>query len=235
MSDKDKGLTEADLEKGLARLEAAAKAPSRAQELFSKAQSGTATPEERDELLKSLGGGSPLAQETTDALRKSQALADGLEVSDFLNDLHKGLLAGLELLAGRMEKGESAGQDFRVALATTMLSTVDMVKSVREDVKALRDDIKALAGQPARAPKSQGVPAQPLNKAFAPQVAQPAAGQLSKAEIEDTMTAMLAKGMTLVGGEPLLVAATKYETTSSISPAVLAEVMAFRGGKNKAA
>lgn len=235
MSDKDKGLTEADLEKGLARLEAAAKQPNRAQELFAKAQAGTATPEERAELLKGLGGGSPLAQEATEELRKSQALRDGLEVSDFLADLHKGLTASLELLASRMEKGETAGQDFRVALATTMLSTVDLVKSVREDMKALRQDIQALAGQPARAPKSQGVPAQPINKAFAPQVTQPAPGALSKAEIEDTMTAMLAKGVQQVAGEPLLVAATKYETMNSISPAVLAEVMAFRGGKNRAA
>jgi diphthamide synthase (EF-2-diphthine--ammonia ligase) len=240
-----KSLTQADLEKGLKRLEEAAQAPNaRATELFGKAQDGTITSEEREELVKSVSGSSTLGSRVTSALTGNDTIKKSLDVSDYLREQNGAVVSGLEVLASHLEKSDSQDQEFRVALATTMLQMSELVKSqaVRLDtqdtmLKSISERLGIIAQQPARGPKSVAAAAAAaaggMNKSFGGGSAQEG---LSKSQIGDVLTDMIEKGMQLVGGENLVLAATKYEGSNDISGELLKAVQEHvRKSNHKAA
>lgn len=59
--------------------------------------------------------------------------------------------------------------------------------------------------------------------------------QLTKAQVSDAFSSMLEKGMSVVGGEEVLRASVKFETTGAISKSVLDEVSTFVKSNGKAA
>lgn len=225
-------MNRAQLDQGLAALQAAAEhgnPRARQAELFAKSQEGSITPEEQDELLKSLGGGDSLAAEITAPLQNNDELQKSVEVSDYLRENHEATITALERVADTIAKSEASDQNFRVALAQSVLSLGEMVKS-------LHGQVEQLSGQPAHAPKSQGVraPAQAMTKSFANTPEQPTHGGLAPHQIDETFTSMLEKGMTEVAGQKVDVAATMYETDRNISKSMLDAVVDFHKSNSAA-
>jgi hypothetical protein len=143
----------------------------------------------------------------------------------------------LAALTDHIQKSQSDDYGFRVALAQTLASLTDVVKSQGELLKSLN---ATAAVTPARAPKSQGLGVAPMQKSFAGappangSVANQAGEGLSKGEILDAMEGMLHKSILATSGEDLVKSISKYESMNQISPALLADVEAFVA-KNKAA
>lgn len=226
---KKSGLAPDDLEKGLKTLEEVAATPRnpRTAELFAKAQGGTITSEERDELVKSLATGN-LSSKATEALEASDTIKKSLDVSDFLKENHRGLVAGLTVLADTIEKSDANEHQFRVALAKSVIQIGEQVMEQGQLVKSL---VERLDKTPARPPKSV-TPPQPLQKSFAGVTD---GDTLSKSQIVDAMSDMIEKGNRMVAGEDMLHAATKYEATALISPEMLTAVREHITKSSKAA
>lgn len=228
-----KKLTETDLEKGLDALQEAASKNNphlRQATLLAKAQDGTIADEEKEELIKSIDG-SKLTSEVLAGFQ-SETIQKSIDVSDFLRDSTAGVTQGLEALTQHIQKSQSDDHGFRIALATTLASMTDVIKSQGELLKSMSEQFGEVAALPARGPKSQGVRAQPMNKSFAGAPARQLGvasveSDLSKSEILDGMEGMLHKGVEVVEGEDLLKAISKYESSNQISPTLLREVSAY--------
>lgn len=214
------------LEKGLAALQHAAEAGNgagRRAELLEKAQTGELTAEENEELIKSLGGGSEFTEAVTAPLQ-TDTIQKSLDVSDYLREHHEGLEKSLTVLAERIEKSEVQDQNFRIALAQTVTSLGDMVKSLHEQVQTL-------SGQPAGPVLSAGVTGAPaedstVQKSFA---GQPPGGskKLSKGQVLDLMEKIGEENNGLSkSGENMSVAIAKYEGGNEISKSLHDEVIA---------
>lgn len=239
-------LTETDLQKGVEALKVAANkgnVHARRAELFAKANAGTASDEEVEELRKSLSPES--LAETTTAPMKSDTIRKSIDVSDFLREQTNGMVSGLEKLANHIQKSEATDHGFRVAVAQTLASMSDVVREQGEMLKSIATSVGVAMNNPARGPKARVQGVQPIAKSFAGTGGAggqaPAPGtddgeELSKAEILKTLDDMhLNKGMTNAGGEDLLKAIAKYENANVINPKVLAEVKAHRAKMLKAA
>lgn len=236
-------LTEADLQKGLDALKNAAASNNphaRRAELFQKAQSGAITPEENDELIKSLNGNA-LTEQVTRGL-KTDTIQKSIDVSDFLRESNDGLITGLATLSEHIQKSQSDDHGFRIALATTLTGLVDTVVQQGALIKSMSEKLGVVVQQPARGPKAQGVRgAQPMQKSFAGNPAPSGAGvqpdgiELTKSQTLDVLEEMN-KSMSLAPcGENLTHAVAKYESTNQISPALLKDVAAFVSRSNRAA
>lgn len=230
MSTKEPGLSPTDLEKGIAKLTAAAASPSRQQELFQKAQAGSITDTERDELVKSLSGGD-LASSVA-ATMASENMQKSLEVSDYLREFHDGNVSVLTRLAETIEKSEGREQEFRVAMAQTVVSLAKSVQANGAALGAIADKLGIIAAQPARAPRAAQRPGT-IEKSFGGQ-GPGQSDQLSKSAILDAMEEMV-KGAEVVAGEDMVKAAAKYESTNMITPEMLAEVRKHISAKSRAA
>lgn len=230
MSAPKEGLSKTELEKGLAQLEAVSKAPSRRQELFQKAESGEITDEERTELVKSLASSESLAAMATSALTDNSTLQKSLDVSEYLRENHAGTVAALETLANALEKSETREQDFRLALGQTTVALVKSMQQATTLLQSLSARLEVIENQPVGMRKSLAAPPAKSNgvmeKSFA---GQPAGDGLTKSQISNVMSEMLEKGdkYAQVGGVDLLLAATKFETDSTLHPAVLAAVQSY--------
>jgi hypothetical protein len=214
-------MDQTQLQTGLDALTAAAEASNpaaRSKALFEKANAGTATPEEREELLKSLGGSGTLAAAATAPLQ-TEALVKSVDVSPYIKEQHAGVVDALTVLADRIEKGEGSEHQFRCALATSVVQMGEMVKS-------LSDQVAALSGQPAGPVLSKGLgPAAPVERPIAGQP--PAANKLSKSEVLDVMqTISQENGGFSKGGENMSTAIAKYEIATELSKGLAQEVMA---------
>lgn len=233
-----KKLTEMDLEKGIAALNAVANqnnVVARRTELLNKANDGSATTEEREELIKSLHG-NDLADKATAGIRTSEPIQKSVDVSDFLKDITAGVQQGLEVVAEQIQKSQLDESGFRVALATTLAAMHDVVKTQGEMLKSLTGAVDANANQAARGPKSRGLgasaAAQPIAKSFGGAAGAPVANgreqmQLTDNQIFDAMEGMIKSGRTNVNGEDLTKAVIKLESLRQITPAVMAAVQEF--------
>lgn len=229
-------MTKNELEKGLRALKAAASTGEngRQAELFQKAQNGTITPDERDELTKSLGGENTLAGRATRGLTGSDTIRKSLDVSDYLREQHAGLVAGLETLANQMEKSDAREQDFRIAMARTVIQMGELMKSMSDEIGSLQQTVASFGAQPARMAKSQMAAASIVQKSFAGSPQQ--SDELSKSQVLDVMEDLLQKGNAVVAGEDLLKAISKYESTNLISDDMKTAVLSHaRGGATRAA
>lgn len=237
-------LNEGDLKKGVEALKAAANAGNplaRRGVLFQKAQDGSATPEEIDELRKSLGSSS-LADAATAPISGSDTIKKSIDVSDFLREATNGMTEGLRVLADHISKSQGDDHGFRIAAATTIAGMHDAIVAQGEMIKSIAAQVGVAMNQPARGPRSQGVRAEPMAKSFAgqpaPQGAQAATTgeDLSKGQILDVMDDMhLSKGIRQIGGEDMLKAISKYEHTNLISPSVLKAVQEHAAKMGKTA
>lgn len=221
-------MNKSQLEKGLAALQAAAEAgndQARQRELMAKAADGTITPEENEELIKSLGGGDKLADQVLEPL-DSETIQKSIDVSDYLREQHEGLSKGLATLAEHIQKSEAADQRFRVALAQTVTELASMVQAQGEQIN------KAL-GLPAEPVKSRGVVGAPAHDVAMEKSTVGPNDALTKSQVLDILEAMsrdesygTGEGLSK-SGENLSVAIAKYEMETAISPTLAAEVRDF--------
>lgn len=224
--ESEKSLTADDLDKSLDQLEALASTESsRREDLLSKAQRGMLGDDERQELIQILeSGGGELAASLQKSYTDNQALQDAIDVSDYLAANHQELIKSQTMLADAIEQGNTAQTEFNLILAKAVADVGRLVKSMSERLGVFE-------AQPARAPKSRGIPVNDMQKSFG---GQPAPGEsMSKSMVLDTLEAMhedsLSKGMGgNVGGEDLMHAIAKYESTNFISPALMDRVRHFR-------
>ncbi len=231
-----KKLTEEDLAKGLNALTAVAShnnVAARRTELLSKANSGEATDEERDELIKSLSG-NDLGQRAAAGLQTNE-IKKSLDVSDYLKDLTSGIAQGLEVLGDQLSKSQEGEGNFRIALATTLVGINDVLQAQGEILKSLTAQAAQTATLPARGPKSlgvAGVPAKAIQKSFGgaqgagASHAKPSV-DLSDDQIFDAMEGLQKSGVFHVNGEDLTKAVSKYESLHQISQPVMEAVQAF--------
>lgn len=232
-------LNQSDLSKGLDALKNAANKNNplaRRNELFQKAQSGTITTDENDELVKSLSG-RDLVEAATASLNNNDTLQKSIDVSDFLREQHKGVVDGISALAEHIQKSDSDDHGFRVALATTITGLVNTVEAQGSLIKSMSEKLGVAMTQPARGPKSAGVNAgaQPMNKSFAGAAptqnvdTQIDGSELSKSQILDVMEEMNKSSSSgkSASGESLMHAISKYESTNQISPTMLRDVASF--------
>ena len=232
---KSMDLSGEDLEKSLGRLGEFAQsndAETRKNALLQKAMEGELEKSERDELFGLMGGssfeggGDSHAETITKSMDDNDTLQKALDVSDYLREQHEELCKSLGQLAEYQEQAESRQHEFNLILAKAVSDTGTLVK-------AMSERLGVIAAQPARAPKSRGVPqSQPLQKSFAGQA--PDGEQLSKSMVLDTLDSMhvesMEKGMDgrTPAGESILNAIAKYENTNMLSKSMLAEVKAHR-------
>lgn len=217
---KGEDLTEDDLKKSLDKLENLTKGEGvpRKQALLEKAQTGELSKSEREELFELLGQGeAPAAPKVGDGLLTNDTIQKSLDVSDFLQESTSELVKALNALDGRINESDERQHEFNLILAKALAETGRMVA-------AMSERLGVVESQPARPPKSAGLA--PLEKSFAGQT--PASETISKAEILDAMSDMIVKaGGYLPDGTDLVVAASKYEQFSQISPNVLNAVQGF--------
>lgn len=229
-AEKSLDLTKDDLEKSLGQLEsyvADQDKPTRKAQLLEKAQAGELSKSERDELYQILGGAeepkSALGTELTKGLVDNEGLAKALDVSDYLQEQHTELCKALETLGGHVEQSDQRQHEFNLLLAKAVSDIGALTKSVHERLEAIE-------GQPARGPKSRGLPqTQPLEKSFAGRAAD-AGGEFSKSEALDAMQELLVKsvdsgqGGMVEGVGDMGVAISKFEQFNTMSPATHARV-----------
>jgi hypothetical protein len=229
--DEEKGkksldLSEDDLERSLAKLEAeAAAAPaSRKQILLEKAQKGESmTKAEVDELHTVLGGSAEpaaarLGEDLTRGMRENDTLQKSVEVSGVLAELQNELVKALDGLGEHVAQADARQHAFNLLLAKALVET-------GRKVVALNATLETIGGQPARAPKSKGVPgAQPLEKSFGGQ--QPAGEQLTKGQVLTALGELVEKSMhagqggVTENGEDLAIACSRFEQFGQLSAGV---------------
>jgi hypothetical protein len=231
------GASEVDLQKALNFLEGAAQSTDdEKQALLSKAMDGSITPEENDRLAALLAGRNnapTMRDQVTKSMRpeSDERLQKSLDVSEYLDGLHSGMVEALGMVADHIEKSDGRQHNFNVVLAKGVRAIGEMVKSVESRLANIEN-------QPAGAPKAIQSPAQipHLKKSFSGNAS--AEGRLSKSEILDTLEAMniesLEKGRNGMArcGEDLSKAIAKYETQMRVTKPLYDEMVAFRQRAN---
>jgi hypothetical protein len=223
---KSLDLSTDDLERSLSKLEAevAAQPASRKSVLLAKAQKGEALSKaEVDELHTVLGGSAEpaparLGEDLTRGMLENDTLQKSVEVSGVLAELQNELVKALDGLGEHVAKADARQHEFNLLLAKGLVET-------GRKVLDLSKSLEAMGAQPARAPKSKGIPgAQPLEKGFA---GQPGAGeQLTKGQVLTALGEMVEKSMTAgqggvtESGEDLAIACSRFEQFGQLSQGV---------------
>lgn len=236
------GVTQDELEKSLARLDelaSAGDAPTRKEQLLEKAKGKEGLDKsETSELFKLLGGEPreeiPLADKVIESL-ETEPIQKSLDVSDYLEEQHGGLVKSMGMLADHVEASDNRQHQFNLLFAKAMSEIGKLVKSANTNAESIIERLGGIEQQPARAPKarrSTQEPAQPLAKSFGNGEGADEGLGLSKAEIAGEITTMLQKSMEAgtggvsPSGHDLTVAGTNFEMFSEIAPTLLEEVKA---------
>lgn len=228
---KKSELTDADLKKSIAKLEAhvqTSDAPTRKASLLAKAQKGELSKSDRDELFGLLGGAAEtpkdtLAKSVTEGLQQNDTLQKALDVSDFLSEQHAELNKSLTKVCDAIDKSDARNHELSLLMAKAIVDTGKLVKAVSERLGVIE-------AQPARGPKSlgtgQSASGRVIEKSFGGQA--PAGEELSKSQIMDGMETMVMKGGTRFRtGEDIATALSRYEQFNQISKGALDEVSGF--------
>jgi hypothetical protein len=218
-----------DLQKSLDKLAEFAKSTdgvSRKEELLEKASRDELCTEERQELFSLLGGEqseptATLGEELTKSMDQNQGMQDALDVSVYLNEQHKELKKSLHTMAGELEKSDARRHEFSLVLAKAVSDIGSLMKSID-------NRLGVIEGQPARAPKSQGV--RPLQKSFAGDTPRE---ELTKSQILDGLDGLMAESMQkgmdgrTVDGEDITLATAKFEQTAKVSPSMYKRITEY--------
>jgi len=232
-------ITGDDLQKSLDHLEEISHADvevSRKDDLLSKASAEELTAGERGELFDLLGGtpAAVTAQDTpadtiVKGLSENSELSDALDVSDYLREQHTEMVKSLSAVGDEITKSDNRRMEFDLVMAKALHDVGSMVKSLSES-------FEDALNKPARAPKSRGVQggADPLKKSFANQEANE--GGMDRASVLAAMDGLMEKSMEsgttghLNSGEDIVLAISKYEQTSMISPTMVEAIRNHRAG-----
>lgn len=182
-------ITEDDLMKSVEQLEAFAKADdpiSRKNELLEKAQKEDLTDSEKDELFKALGKEKEEVVEEesiTKSFEDNEDMQKSLDVSDYLSDLHTGLVKALGAFEAKQTASDSRQHEFNILLAKS-------VAQVGKLMKSLNDRMEEIENQPVAKARST---ATAVKKSFGG-VQEQQGERLSKSEIMDQLMGLAMSG-----------------------------------------
>ena len=131
-------ITEDDLMKSVEQLEAFAKADdpiSRKNELLEKAQKEDLTDSEKDELFKALGKEEEEVVEeesVTKSFEDNEDMQKSLDVSDYLSDLHTGLVKALGTFEAKQTASDARQHEFNILLAKSVAQVGKLMKSLND-------------------------------------------------------------------------------------------------------
>lgn len=235
------GVTEEELKKSLDGLDSIVRSTpeGRKAELFQKGAAGTLTSAETTELSNLMAGAQPdgLAKSVTGLTDPNAQSADfqkSLNVSGYLEDLHKSVTAALGAVATHVDRSDARTQEQVMVLAKGLYDIGRVAAESRELVKSLQASLDQVLRQPGRAPKSvaavgaSGV--QPMEKSFAGAPAGGGQGDvLTKSQIQDYLfeMSMAAPEGLSKSGERFDYAISAYEQSSVLSKAMEAEVINY--------
>lgn len=213
-------------------------AQGRRDQLLAKAQRDTLDDAEREELIKSLSGASgesKIADELTKAMHPEGDAGEDLQkamdidVNGYLAGIHTGLTDALEVLGNRLEKGFNERSEREYVLAKGLRDLCVVVQSQRQEMDSLAKSLGDFGRAPAR-PQFRSQSVEPLNKGFAGNA--PTGQEITRGEVRDWFAKSIEAGTAeMIGGEDILMAATKFETSGAYSPAVAQAVLAARQGQ----
>lgn len=196
-------------------------------ELLSKAQVGSLSADEREELVKSLSGeGSTTVAAVEGAM--SDALPDSIaksstDVSEYLRELHAGTVEAMSAIAKSLDAADEARNKEAVALAKGLIELTRVVDAQGKLVKSLQTELASLARQPVSAPRSVA------NALGAPQApaSSEQAGSLTKSQILDMFDTLIEKSQ---GAEASywMLEQTKFESTGQLGKETFAKLQAVR-------
>ena len=239
---KKSDLSEDDLVKSLEKIEALAKSETpdaRKQALLEKAQQGDLPTEERDELFSLMSGGAAADSFGTEVAKSltddSEDIQKAIDISDYVSELHSGLVKALTAVGDRVEKSETHQHETNLVLAKGLLDMGKLAQQTQLLVKAVHEDVASLTQRPIRAPRSQLSGVQGIQKSIAGAPA--AEDQISKAEVHSLLHGMLQKSIkegrdgAAQCGVDITNAASLYEQGGKLGDELMHEVAAFRRGK----
>lgn len=237
--DAMKAFSEDDLIKSLDKIEELAKAATpdaQKRTLLQKALNEGLNEEENGNLQVLLSGGSlepTLGEEVSKALNPEEdsALAKSIDVSDALGEIHGGIVTALQTLGETIEKGGNRQSEVNLVLAKGLLDIGKLAQHTNSLIKSLEEQFNMVSRQPVGPRRSAVRPSEVVAKSHA---GQPAADNVSKAEVMGLMSEMLQKSME--SGNKALAselnsAITKIELTGDVEPRHLAQVADYRQRK----
>jgi hypothetical protein len=131
------------LDEVLGQLETMAKAVnphSEKEDLLSKAQAGTITAEENEQLVAILSGKVPTLSDAAISGLESDSMQKAIEVSDYLEAHNEGVKFGLSYLASELEKSHSAAGEFNSLLAKSVIA---LAQDLGQKIEALSSTLEA--------------------------------------------------------------------------------------------
>lgn len=231
---KSQDLTEDDLSKAINVLNdfvTSSDSVSRKEVLLKKAMTDDLSSEEMNELFKSLSNSENVeAEEANDFSNsildslESDAIQKSLDVSDYLTELHSGLVKSLSALEGELNGNAMRQHTFNITLAKSMVSVATGLKDVMSIISELKKSMDNYSEAPIRKPTS----VQPLNKAFAGQKGQE--GQsLSKSEMMGQLLHLAEQGIDNIGGVNVNHAVALLESSNQLPNQVVNALKARQG------
>jgi hypothetical protein len=231
---KSQDLTEDDLSKAINVLNdfvTSSDSVSRKEVLLKKAMTDDLSSEEMNELFKSLSNSENVeAEEANDFSNsildslESDAIQKSLDVSDYLTELHSGLVKSLSALEGELNGNAMRQHTFNITLAKSMVSVATGLKDVMSIISELKKSMDNYSEVPIRKPTS----VQPLNKAFAGQKGQE--GQsLSKSEMMGQLLHLAEQGIDNIGGVNVNHAVALLESSNQLPNQVVNALKARQG------
>jgi hypothetical protein len=231
---KSQDLTEDDLSKAINVLNdfvTSSDSVSRKEVLLKKAMTDDLSSEEMNELFKSLSNSENVeAEEVNDFSNsildslESDAIQKSLDVSDYLTELHSGLVKSLSALEGELNGNAMRQHTFNITLAKSMVSVATGLKDVMSIISELKKSMDNYSEAPIRKPTS----VQPLNKAFAGQKGQE--GQsLSKSEMMGQLLHLAEQGINNIGGVNVNHAVALLESSNQLPNQVVNALKARQG------
>lgn len=230
---KSQDLTEDDLSKAINVLTDYVNTSdpnSRKDVLLKKAMTDDLSSEEMNELFKSLSGsenvnteeGNDFSDSVLSSL-ESDTIQKSLDVSDYLTELHSGLVKSLSTLEGELNSNAMRQHTFNITLAKSMVSVATGLKDAMSVISELKKSMDNYSEAPIRKPTS----VQPLNKAF---IGQKNEGQtLKKSEMMGQLLNLAEQGVDNIGGVSVNHAVALLESSNQLPNQVVSALKARQG------
>lgn len=215
---KSQDITEDDLQKSIERLESYVEDSdpvSRKEALLNKALKEDLSPDELQELYKSMGGESSNSESNEevdsiiDGFENNEVIQKALDVSDYLGEQHQELMKALGGIEAGMTSNYTRQHEYNIILAKS-IATLGRI------VGDLKKSFDGFENTPVRKPTS----VQPLNKAFAGNESDKG-DRLSKSEVMNDLMEMAQEGHTKIAGYDLSRAVAQLEASNQIAPAII--------------
>jgi hypothetical protein len=231
---KSQDLTEDDLSKAVEVLNDYVNTTdpnSRKETLLKKAMTDDLSSEEMNELFKSLSGSENVTTEEVNDFSdsvlsslESDTIQKSLDVSDYLTELHSGLVKSLSTLEGELNSNAMRQHTFNITLAKSMVSVATGLQRTMNVISELKKSMDNYSEAPIRKPTS----VQPLNKAFVGHNGQEG-HSLKKSEMMGQLLHLAEQGVDNIGGVSVNHAVALLESSNQLPNQVVSALKARQG------